>query len=136
MALPPLYSEPLFPRATVVGIDDSDVIPLRGYRRYPMWGCVPVFTRFRWTPATFGAWLEARAKVFPGVEAWRKATLAAADRLLPHAWPVPDFGPPAHDQLYRCHDCGCWLQGATPVSLRKHVCPKCGKVFEGNETRR
>jgi phage FluMu protein Com len=133
MALPPLYSEALFPRIYMEGVEDSDVIPLRGYRRWPMWGTVPLLNYRTWKPAEFQAFLAAREKAMPGIGGWRRRVVSHADRTLLHDWPVPDFGPPIHDQAYRCADCGIWLKPATPTSLHKHKCPKCGEVYENNE---
>ncbi len=132
MALPPLYSEPLIPRVSVPGVEDSDVIPLRGYRRFPMWGSVPIFNRHRWTPATLQAFLEAREKVLPKIADWKAHVVRCADEALKYRWPVPDFGPPLHDQGYRCNKCNDWLQPATPTSLHKHFCPICKATFENN----
>ncbi len=133
LALPPLYAEGCVPRVSVPGADDSDVLPLRGYRSFPMWAAVPMFERARWSPAAFQAALDARAKALPAIAEWRKRTLRAADAALPHDYPVPDYGPPGHDQGYRCSKCKCWLKPAGPTTLHKHVCPECGKVWENNE---
>ena len=133
MALPPLYSEALFPRIYIEGVADSDVIPLRGYRRWPMWGTVPLLNYRTWKPAEFRAYLAAREKAMPGIGGWKRRVVSHAGRALRHDWPVPDFGPPAHDQGYRCSDCGVWLKPATPTSLHKHRCPKCGKTYENDD---
>jgi len=133
MRLPRLYSEPLVPRVTVPGVEDSDVIPLMGYRRFPMWGTVPIFHKLRWTPETFQALLDAREKVLPGVKNWRAGVVGAADEAMKYKWPVPDFGPPGHDQGYRCDKCKNWLQPVTPTDLHKHTCPKCGALFVNND---
>ena len=127
MALPPLYSEPMIPKVSIPGIEDSDVIPLRGYRRWPMWGTIPIFNRKRWTPVTLQAFLDARAKAMPGIAAWRNGVIGSAGRAMKYDWPIPDFGPPIHDQLYRCAKCGCWLKPIVPNELRNHQCPKCKK---------
>jgi len=132
MTLPPLYSEPLIPRVSVPGVEDSDVIPLRGYRRFPMWGSVPIFNKHRWTPATLQAFLGAREKVLPKIADWRAQVVRSADEAMKYRWPVPDFGPPLHDQGYRCKKCSDWLRPATPTSFHKHICPKCGDTFENN----
>jgi hypothetical protein len=131
-ALPPLYSEPLIPRISVPGVEESDVIPLKGYRRWPMWAAVPVFFPCRWDPPTFQAFLDARQKAFPAVQGWKDGVGGAAEAAMKYRWPIPDFGPPGHDQGYRCNDCKCWLQPVTPVSLHHHQCPKCKKEFQNN----
>ncbi|MFP4029819.1 MAG: alginate lyase family protein [Candidatus Brocadiia bacterium] len=133
MGLPPLYSEAVFPKIYLPGKQDSDVIPLRGYRRWPMWGSVPLFNYRTWRPAEFKAYLKGREKSVPGIAGWKRSVIRGADRALKHDWPVPDFGPPEHNQGYRCSKCKCWLKPATPTALHKHVCPKCGKVYENNE---
>ena len=125
MRFAPLYSEPLFPKFSVGGEADSDVLILRGYRRFPLWGVVPPFSRQRWQPATFQAFLAAREKVLPGIAEWRNEILAAADKALPVQWPVPDFGPPIHNQAYRCGKCNCSLQPVSPIDLHRHICPQC-----------
>ena len=129
----PLYSEPLFPQVRVPGAADSDVVPLRGYRKWPMWGTVPVFNDHSWRPAEFQAYLSAREKAMPGIARWKEKVEKAARGAMKHDWPIPDFGPPEHNLSYRCADCKVWLKPATPTSLHKHVCPKCGKVFDHDE---
>ena len=132
MRFVPLYSEPLFPRFSVEGVADSDVLILRGYRRFPLWGVVPPFIRERWDPVTFQAFLAAREKVLPGIGGWRDEILAAADKALPVQWPVPDFGPPIHNQAYRCGTCNCGLQPVSPTELRKHICPQCKATHDSD----
>jgi len=130
MALPALYSEAAFPKVYLDGVPDSDVVALRGYRRFPMWGTVPIFNKRTREPVTFGAHLAGREKAMPAIKGWKASVLGRANGALKHDWPVPDFGPPEHDQRYRCDKCRCWLKAATPTSLHKHVCPKCGEVHE------
>jgi len=132
-ALPPLYAEPLIPKVFVPGVQDSDVIPLKGYRRWPMWGVVPVFHTRRWEPPTFQAFLDARQKAMPQIAGWRAGVVRAAEGALKYQWPVPDFGPPGHDQGYRCRKCKRWLAPVTPVSLHHHHCPSCKQEFKNND---
>ena len=113
-------------------VPDADVIPLRGYRRFPMWAAVPVFNSPTWDPVSFQALMAARARSLPGIEELKRKTISTADGALKHRWPVPDFGPPGHDQGYRCRKCRCWFKPLTPTSLHKHKCPKCGRVEEDN----
>ncbi len=113
--LPDLYSEMTVPVISVAGVPDSDVHVLRGYRRWPMWGVVPLRSRKTWTAKGKGG------------------TVQAAERIMQHRWPVPDFGPPLHDQLYSCKKCGKWLKPLTPTEFHKHKCPKCGKIVEDND---
>lgn len=132
-ALPPLYAEPLVPKVFVPGVEDSDVIPLKGYRRWPMWGVVPVFHTRRWEPPTFQAFLDAREKAMPQIAGWRTGVVRAAEGALKYRWPVPDFGPPGHDQGYRCRKCKRWLEPVTPISLHHHHCPQCKQEFKNND---
>ena len=129
----PLYSEPLFPKVYVPGQEDSDVVPLRGYRKWPIWGTVPLFNAHSWRPTEFQAYLDARAKAMPGIGAWKNKVVKAAKGAMKHDWPIPDFGPPEHNLSYRCAECKVWLKPATPTSLHKHVCPKCEKIFDHDE---
>ena len=133
MALPPLYAEPAIPRVRVEGVADSDVVPLMGYRPWPLWGVVPVFNPVRWTPATFQAILDARQKALPRIARWRSRILREAAEAAKRRWPAPplDLLPAGFDQSYRCNECRRWLQPAEHASFRKHVCPKCGKVVRG-----
>ena len=132
LRLPPLYGELIVPRISVKGLTDSDVVPIMGYRRWPLWGVVPIFNRVSWTPATLQAFLDARQKALPEIAAWRKNVIAAADRDLPLAWPMPKDMLPVHDSAYRCRekDCAARLQPAHPMDFHKHICPKCKKVYE------
>ena len=132
MRLPPLYSEPIIPVVNVAGIEDSDVYPLMGYRPWPMWASVPLTNARPWEPATFVAFLDAREKALPSIHTWRRQIIDRADRALPHRWPVPDFGPPRHDQGYRCHECRQWLAPVTPTSLHHHHCTQCGREFKND----
>lgn len=134
MALQPLYAEPAVPRVSIEGMADSDAVPLMGYRPWPMWGVVPAFNPVRWTPASFGAFLDARGKALPGAAEWRARALREAEAAAKIEWPVPplDLLPAGFDQSYRCHACGVWLQPAEHASFRRHVCPKCKKTVEGN----
>ncbi|MBI2191619.1 MAG: alginate lyase family protein [Planctomycetes bacterium] len=133
MSLPPLYSEPLIPKAFIPGLTDSDVIPLMGYRRFPLWASVPVFHRNPWNPESFQAFLAAREKAVPGIRGWLQSEVAQAGQAMKFHWPVPDFGPPIHDQAYRCDRCRVWLQPETPITFHKHICPACKAVFENND---
>lgn len=133
MARAPLYAEPAFVEVRVPGVPDGDVLPLRGYRRWPMWGVVPIYSYHTWTHAEFAAWLGARAKAMPGAAAWSEGVVQKAEGALKHDWPIPDFGPAAHNLSYRCAKCKNWLKPATPTSLHKHVCPTCKRVFDHDE---
>lgn len=133
MSLPPLYSEPLFPKLYIPDVPDSDVVVLRGYRRFPMWGSVPIFNKRVWRPETLQAELSARQKLLPNIAKWRQSVIRSADYAMKHDWPAPPFGPPGHDQNYRCRKCKRWLEPFTPISFHKHICPQCKQVFENNE---
>ncbi|MCF7854928.1 MAG: heparinase II/III family protein [Candidatus Pacebacteria bacterium] len=135
LRLPALYAEPLVPKISVKGMPDSDVIPIMGYRSWPLWGVVPIFNRKIWTPATFQAFLDARALAMPKIADWRKSVAAHAENACKHDWPMPENMLPAHDAGYRCTDPECRgrLRPASAMSLHKHVCSKCGKVYENNE---
>lgn len=132
LAMAPLYSEPLYPKVYLDGVPDSDVIPLMGYRRFAMWGVIPIFNRWHWTPASLQAHLEARKHILP-YAGWKAGVLRHADTVMPIDWPLPIFpDTPAHNQGYRCQKCGVWLTPASPTEFDKHVCPKCHKVFKGD----
>jgi hypothetical protein len=135
LRLPPLYGESIVPRISVKGLTDSDVVPIMGYRRWPLWGVVPIFNRVTWTPATLQAFLDARQKALPGIADWRKNVIAAADSELPLEWPMPKNMLPAHVGSYRCRekDCAAQLKPANPMEFHKHICPKCKKVYENDD---
>ncbi len=133
MSLAPLYSEPLIPRVSIPGVADSDVIPLMGYRRWPMWASVPLFNQKHWTPPAFQAEVAAKAKYFPSVASWKMGIIRRADGAMKYDWPVPLDGPPGHDQGYRCRKCSRWLEPKTPVSFNHHHCPKCKQEFVDND---
>ena len=132
MAMAPLYAEPMYPKVYVEGVPDSDVTPLRGYRRWPMWGVVPVFNRVTWVPETFQAYLAGQTAMAAGIGHMKTGVVRSAEQALKYDWPVPHYGPPGHDQSYICKACRAKLKPATPTALHKHVCPKCGKVVENN----
>lgn len=136
MALPPLFAECAFPQVSLDGVPDSDVFPLMGYRKWPMWGAVPIFNRTWWTPATMQAHVAARKALIPGIDGWQAGILKGADATVAVDWPTPplDLLPAAHIMRYICSTCKCFLQPATPTEFRRHVCPTCKKVYEGDET--
>jgi|GEM_PF-2357550 len=132
LRLPTLYGESILPKMSVKDAPDSDVVPIMGYRSWPMWGVVPIFNRVTWTPATFQAFLDARQTAMPTIAAWRQNIIALADNHMLYEWPMPKNMLPAHDSFYRCQDkdCATRLQPAQPMEFHKHVCPKCKKVYE------
>ena len=136
MLLPALYSEPLYPQVSLDGIDDSDVIPLMGYRRWPMWASVPVFNRTHWIPAATQATVNAWKPFVPWVDQWITNVVRAGDVALGQDWPLPprELLPTGFDQSYRCNDCGVWLQPVERTNFYKHTCPQCKAVFENNQT--
>lgn len=133
-ALPALYSEPLYPKVYLDGVVDSDMTPLMGYRRWPMWASVPVFNRVPLTPERMQTTLAAWRPSLPGVEEWRAGALRAGDTALGQDWPIPplDLLPTGFDQSYRCNDCGVWLQPVARTDFYKHTCPKCKKIIEND----
>ena len=135
MALPPLYGEPVSPKVYIEDVPDSDVIPLMGYRRWPMWGAVPIFLHTWWTPATMQAHLDARKTLISGIEDWKAGIVRRADAAMQVDWPMPplDLLPPGYILSYVCPTCQCMLNPAEPTNFRKHICPKCKRVFEGNK---
>ena len=134
MALPPLFAEHAFPNVYMEGVPDSDVIPLMGFRRWPMWGTVPIFNRVWWTPVAMQAHVDARKTLFPGVDAWKAKITNCAEMAMNVNWPTPplDLLPPGYDQGYICKDCKCSLTPAEPASFTKHVCPRCKKSYEND----
>jgi len=133
MSLAPMYSEPLIPKVSIPGIEDSDVIPLMGYRRWPMWASVPLFNQKHWTPPTFQAQVAAKSKYFPSAASWQAQTIRRAEGAMKYDWPVPLDGPPGHDQGYRCRKCSRWLEPKTPISFNHHFCPTCKQEFVDND---
>ncbi|MCK5844162.1 MAG: hypothetical protein KAG97_05595, partial [Victivallales bacterium] len=133
MTLPPLYSERIYPKFHIEGLVDSDVMPLMGYRRWPLWGTVPIFNVITWTPATMRAFLDARVKAAPGIKKWEKTVLRHADFAMLHEWPIPKDILPAHDQLYRATGSKTYLQPVNPTDFHHHKDPETGKVFANVE---
>ena len=135
MALPPLFAEHAYPKVYIEGVPDSDVIPLMGFRRWPMWGTVPIFNRVWWTPVAMQAHVEARKTLFPGLDSWKAKIIGNADIAMKVDWPTPplDLLPPGYDQGYICKDCKCILTPAEPASFMKHVCPKCKIIYENDK---
>ena len=132
MRLPPLYAEPLVPEVRIHGVPDSDVVPLMGYRAWPMWGVVPPFNRRAATPAETMARLAAREKVLPTIDAWRQRVLRAAETAAERRWPIPSHVLPGHTLFYRCQTCRIYPQPVDPARFHRHKCPKCGTLFENN----
>ena len=133
MRLPPLYSERIVPKVLIDGVQDSDVVPLMGYRPWPMWAVVPLLNPPSWTPATFQAFLRARAKVHPGISAWVARLRRAAAPALTRPWPIPTDIMPGHTMGYRCQKCRVYPRPLDPTQFHKHKCPTCGTVYENDE---
>jgi len=128
-----LYSEPMYPKVYIEGLEDSDATALRGYRRWPMWGTVPAFDQPEWTPEKFQARLAACKGFEEGIAQMKTSVLYDADAAMKHDWPIPHHGPPGSDQAYRCPKCKeRKLAPAAPTELHKHVCGKCGHVVEND----
>lgn len=134
MTLPPLYAERIVPRVNVPGMPDSDVVPLMGYRRWPMWAVIPIFHQMWWTPAAFQARLDVRAPYIPHFDRWKTNLIKNAESALGKEWPLPpaDLLPPGYIMGYRCPTCKGWLKPAGHATFRKQRCEKCDKVYEGN----
>lgn len=133
-ALGALYAESALPRVWVEGVDDSDAVPLQGYRPWPLWGVVPVSRRWHWTPATLQATVAARERLWPAVSAWRADVVKRAEQAGQAAWPLPHGILPGHTMGYRCNDCRGYLRPAAPGDFTRHRCPTCGRVVENDET--
>ncbi len=133
MTLPPLYSEPLYPKVYLDGVPDSDVIPLMGYRRWPMWASVPVFNRSTGPRLPTGdhRGVEACCRRDRRLESRRRQVRRHGTG---QDWPLPplELLPTGFDQSYRCNDCGEWLQPVERTNFYQHICPKCHKVFDNN----
>lgn len=133
MTLPPLYSEPLIPVVSIPDLPDSDVYPMRGYRRYPMWGAAPVFNRKKWDPVFVQTLLSARKKGQEQMNAsFENGVVAGAEAAMKYDWPVPTFDLPGLDQSYRCPKCNGKLRPGTPTEFHKHVCTDCKALIENN----
>ncbi len=140
LALSPGYAESICPRVWVDGLADSEVQPLIGFRRMPMWAVVPP-QRPAWTPPAFQARVAAAA-TFMVTTQWTNTVLTAAERALAHDWPAYDWLTPGQDPLtaphwgqsYRCPACQSWLRMDPPDKIGRHVCSnaRCGKVVEGD----
>lgn len=134
------YAEPVCPKVWVEGLPDSEVQPLTGFRRMPMWGVVPV-NRSPWAPASFQARVAAAAQFMP-IENWKSQVIRHADETLKYDWPAFDWLTPGQNSLtvphwgqsYRCPDCKRWMRSDPPNKIHRHVCsdPKCGKRIEND----
>lgn len=133
LTLAPLYSERIYPKFYIKGIKDSDVIPLMGYRRWPLWGTVPIFNKITWSPATMRAFLDARKKVIPAIGNWEKAVIRNAEKAMLYDWPIPKNILPAHDQLYRAPGARTYLRPVNPIDFHHHKDPESGKVFSNKK---
>lgn len=133
LSLPPLYSERIYPKFHIKGIVDSDVVPIMGYRRWPLWGTVPIFNKVTWSPATMRAFLDAREKVIPAIGNWEKAVISKAEKAMLYDWPIPKDILPAHCQLYRAPGSHCYLRPVNPTDFHHHIDPKSGKEISNNK---
>jgi len=135
LTLPPLYAEPLLPKVWIEGVADSDVVPLMGYRTWPMWAAVPAFNRRPLDPEAMRAAVAAWETIRPGANAWMEDVIRRAEGNLNLAWPLPPLRlyPNGFDQSYRCNACGTWLRQAEHGSFDRHICPSCKKVTEDDE---
>ena len=132
--LEPLYSEPLLPKVYIDGIEDSDVVPMRGYRPFYMWASVPILDRKKWEPARFREVLAERKKVLPQISGWEGNISSRADKAMKHKWPVPTSPYPLHDQICRCAKCRQWLRPIDPTDVTKLKCYGCNKVWDNDPT--
>jgi len=135
-ALPAGHAEPVCPRVSVAGVPDSDVQPLIGYRRMPMWAVIPV-RRPGWTPAAFQARVAAAGR-FMEVGGWTNDVLRKAEAALPLEWPVYDWlepgfsDAPHYGMAYRCPECKGYMRPDPPTGITRHVCLGCGTRYEDN----
>jgi len=133
LSLPPLYSERIYPKFHIEGIVDSDVVPVMGFRRWPLWGTVPIFNKVSWSPATMRAFLDARKKILPQIDKWEQSIVKNADTALLYDWPIPSDILPAHDQSYRAPGGHNYLQPVNPIKFHHHRDPDSGKIFDNVE---
>ena len=71
--------------------------------------------------------IRRKAEVDPDAKAWWNTVRKNADRALARPEAIPDRGG-QWTLWYSCRDCGVMLKAESP---KRHVCPKCRKVYSG-----